>query len=256
MFNLLRNLRLNEMKDTKPSFARTTAGKYFKYAIGEIFLVVIGILIALSINNWNENQKLKVYEIKILKEIKANLKQSREEVLIAIEEDERWRTCIYKILDHLDQQKPYDKSLDQCFGSYFWSSTVQFSTSAYDELKNRGLELISNPELRRDITNMYDFKLDVIKSEVEIWDSQLLSSTIYPLHTQLFRKYFPESWQVFQDEFAKPVNYDELLTNEHFKNLLSEIISLRNYSVTINNLLEKDILNLIDSIDSELTELQ
>ena len=32
-------------------------GKYFKYAIGEIILVVIGILIAISINNWNENKK-------------------------------------------------------------------------------------------------------------------------------------------------------------------------------------------------------
>jgi hypothetical protein len=32
-------------------------GKYFKYAIGEIILVVIGILIALQINNWNEARK-------------------------------------------------------------------------------------------------------------------------------------------------------------------------------------------------------
>ena len=32
-------------------------GKYFKYAIGEIVLVVLGILIALQINNWNENRK-------------------------------------------------------------------------------------------------------------------------------------------------------------------------------------------------------
>ena len=34
--------------------------KYFKYAIGEIILVVIGILIALSINNWNEQRKIKL----------------------------------------------------------------------------------------------------------------------------------------------------------------------------------------------------
>ena len=32
-------------------------GKYFKYALGEIILVVIGILIALQINNWNEDRK-------------------------------------------------------------------------------------------------------------------------------------------------------------------------------------------------------
>jgi len=37
---------------------KNKTGKYFKYAIGEIVLVVIGILIALSINNWNENRKL------------------------------------------------------------------------------------------------------------------------------------------------------------------------------------------------------
>ncbi len=51
--------------------------KYLIYAIGEIILVVIGILIALSINNWNENQKLKKEELKLLNnleiEIESNL---------------------------------------------------------------------------------------------------------------------------------------------------------------------------------------
>ena len=38
---------------------KNKTGKYFKYAIGEIVLVVIGILIALQINNWNEDRKVK-----------------------------------------------------------------------------------------------------------------------------------------------------------------------------------------------------
>lgn len=50
-----------------------SAQKYLLYAIGEITLVVIGILIALQINNWNEGTKDRVKEIKILKEIKSNL---------------------------------------------------------------------------------------------------------------------------------------------------------------------------------------
>ena len=48
-------------------------GTYFKYAIGEIILVVIGILIALSINNWNENRKNSNEEIAILQSLDKNL---------------------------------------------------------------------------------------------------------------------------------------------------------------------------------------
>ncbi|WP_191858922.1 DUF6090 family protein [Hanstruepera ponticola] len=48
--------------------------KYFKYAIGEIVLVVIGILIALQINNWNENRKTRAVEIKLVNRLIADVK--------------------------------------------------------------------------------------------------------------------------------------------------------------------------------------
>tara|TARA_R110002124_G_scaffold109723_4_gene263141 strand:+ start:4403 stop:4585 length:183 start_codon:yes stop_codon:yes gene_type:complete len=41
----------------KTVFSKDTTGKYLKYALGKILLVVIGILIAVSINNWNEQRK-------------------------------------------------------------------------------------------------------------------------------------------------------------------------------------------------------
>ena len=47
--------------------------KYMRYAIGEIVLVVIGILIALQINNWNENRKSNTKEKNLLIELKTNL---------------------------------------------------------------------------------------------------------------------------------------------------------------------------------------
>ena len=53
--------------ETGPSSAKVSTGgktgRYFKYAIGEIILVIIGILIALQINNWNENRKFKDSEV-------------------------------------------------------------------------------------------------------------------------------------------------------------------------------------------------
>ena len=62
MINFFRKIRYNLMEQNK-------TGKYLKYAIGEIVLVVLGILIALSINNWNEGRKFQRVEVKILQEM-------------------------------------------------------------------------------------------------------------------------------------------------------------------------------------------
>ena len=54
---------------------KNKTGKYLKYAIGEIVLVVIGILIAVSINNWNEGQKKQQQKVFYLSNLQENLKQ-------------------------------------------------------------------------------------------------------------------------------------------------------------------------------------
>jgi hypothetical protein len=59
MIKFFRHIRQNLLSEGKTGKPALPAGRYLKYAIGEIVLVVIGILIALQINNWNENQKLK-----------------------------------------------------------------------------------------------------------------------------------------------------------------------------------------------------
>ena len=69
MIKFFRKKRYDLMEKNK-------TGKYFKYAIGEIILVVIGILIALSINNWNENRKDKKYLNQIFSSIEKELKES------------------------------------------------------------------------------------------------------------------------------------------------------------------------------------
>ena len=60
MINFFRKTRKKMADDNKPM-------KYMKYAIGEILLVVVGILIALSINNWNEERKNDLIEKELLR---------------------------------------------------------------------------------------------------------------------------------------------------------------------------------------------
>ena len=66
MIKFFRHIRQKLLTENKVS-------KYLLYAIGEIILVVIGILIALQINNWNEYQKQLKTEKEILKEVKVGL---------------------------------------------------------------------------------------------------------------------------------------------------------------------------------------
>ena len=68
MIKFFRYIRKDLMEQNKTS-------KYFKYAIGEIFLVVIGILIALQINNWNEKRKNENKITTVLKEIQKDLEE-------------------------------------------------------------------------------------------------------------------------------------------------------------------------------------
>ncbi|MEM1003237.1 MAG: DUF6090 family protein, partial [Bacteroidota bacterium] len=60
-------------KKTNPNDSTGQAGKYVKYAIGEIILVVVGILIAVQINNWNINLQDEEKEILYLTRLTTNL---------------------------------------------------------------------------------------------------------------------------------------------------------------------------------------
>jgi hypothetical protein len=74
MLRFFRNIR-------KKLAAENKVAKYLRYAIGEIFLVVIGILIALQINNWNENRKERLIEIKYLSNLKHDLQSDSTDLV-------------------------------------------------------------------------------------------------------------------------------------------------------------------------------
>ncbi|WP_315969378.1 DUF6090 family protein [Psychroserpens burtonensis] len=74
-------------------------GTYLKYAIGEIVLVVIGILIALSINNWNEQKKNEQTIIIALKEVQHNLLLDIEASQENVNDFMKLNTLLKKIFD-------------------------------------------------------------------------------------------------------------------------------------------------------------
>lgn len=78
MIKLFNNLRRNLLAEGKTA-------RYLKYAIGEIILVVIGILIALSINNWNEQRKQNIAEKEFTRGIKNDLEQDKQFIRMVLD---------------------------------------------------------------------------------------------------------------------------------------------------------------------------
>lgn len=229
--------------------------KYAKYAIGEIFLIVIGILLALYLNHLYTERSIKAEQIKILEEIKSNLSSSIISFERAIVSEKNYMAYNEMILDHLDHHKPYDTVLDIAFGTYFWTISANAVTGAYDYLKSKGIDLITNDQLRKEISFLFESQLLIHKNENEVWANNLQQNISYPFHVRHFRKYYPDQVASADYEYARPFNYDLLLEDGYFKSINAEIISNRKWNINSLQKTIDQIKKLIEDIDKELVLL-
>ncbi|PNQ73744.1 hypothetical protein C1T31_05260 [Hanstruepera neustonica] len=185
MIKLFRNIRKSLLSEGKTS-------KYFKYAIGEIILVVIGILIALQINNWNEQRKEKIRASNYMERIEEDLNRSisRSENLLKLNKKIlKSVTDTQKLLERgtalNDEEK---KTVDYAF-LWFPRTTYQMpSMLTYEEMKESGdLHLIENIELRNELAEFYSYLQQVesvyeklsqdIESQFSVYNYQIRAYT-------------------------------------------------------------------------------
>ena len=135
-----------------------SARKYVIYAIGEIALVVFGILIALQISNWNNERQMKQLELATLKELSTALEQDTATIHGSIESMLTSYDKTTALINHIGNKYPHSKALDSLLiGSYTFHTPTfnKFNTASFDLLKERGPDLISNRELRKKIVEHY-----------------------------------------------------------------------------------------------------
>jgi len=146
-------------------------GKYLKYAIGEIILVVIGILIALQINNWNENQKTDRWEQRFLIDLQNELKNDFSQLTKVYNVQMAKGKACRKVLELIKTIDEKDKAkLDSVYGVSQSSNPTFFpTTGVYDSGMSAGkIENIKNDSLKYTIMNLYNhfYKRMVYNGEV------------------------------------------------------------------------------------------
>ncbi len=245
MIKFFRKIRYDLIEKNKTGKPALPAGRYFKYAIGEILLVVIGILIALQINNWNENRKIQVEEIILLTNIHVDLQKTLEELESAIDFNKSTIDEIVKIEHYSKNKLPYSDELDYSFGvlPYFYASFITNST--YKSLQATGLGILKNDSLKDRIVTMYDVDLENILDYNQD-ENQNKSDIVAPFYAKNLR-YLDKS--VYD---AKPNNYEDLIKDTEFLNILSMVKRTRKRGIERYANVITPLKNLIDELNKEL----
>ena len=251
MIPFFRKIRKKMADDNRPM-------KYARYAIGEILLVVIGILIALQINNWNENRKNDNVEQETLMSLKSDLESALIQLDYKLDQNRDYRYLDSVLLDVIHYKKDIaTDSLEKLTLSHIWSPGFDPELGTLNEISSTGkMGIIKNRALRKHIStwNKYIDELEEVDGKLAHYDLQVKD----PLYSkQLPYKNIARFLINDQDENNQipksnfKWNSKALLQNKEFENMLANymIYSTIQYGRLLD--IKKNINEMISLIDDD-----
>ena len=249
MIKLFRNIRQSLLNEGKTS-------KYFEYAIGEIVLVVIGILLALQINTWNENRKQKIAEHEILISLKKELETNKSNLLFYINKYEKqYDNGIYLLsLFAKNNDTIPTLTLDKALGSIEETSTFEASDGIINSIIASGkVDIIQNKELKSLITS---FNGTVINSTQEVENIiKLLHYRLWPsIDGKINNANRVRTYEGF-GEFPKSSytsDYAWFFKSKEMEDIVSNITSWNKTTITDMNQLLQTIDKMLYLVNQEI----
>jgi len=257
MIPFFRKIRKKMADDNRPL-------KYMRYAIGEIVLVVLGILIALQINNWNEGRKNNIIEQDTLSSLKYDLESALVQLDEKLEQNRNYRYLDSTLLDIIHFKKDISMdSLESLTLSHIFSPGFDPELGTLNEILSTGkMEIIQNGTLRKHIStwNKYIDELEEVDGKLAHYDLQV-KDPLYSKHLPYknVARFFLKLQ--YNTDLMPKSNFKwdskSLLQNKEFENMLSNymIYSTVQYSRLLdikNNINEMISLIHDDIIDSSM----
>lgn len=225
--------------------SRTSVSRF----VLEIFSIFLGVTIAFLANHWNEQRKERIIERKTLKEISVELESDLGDIRNNMNGHSLGIQAV-NIFQDYNNGLPVDyDSLSIHFERLYRDYISITNTTAYETLRSRGIEIISNDQLRAAIVELYDFAYEII---------QKLEEEYYP--AQFHQNYFDDISAYYKDymqiegqriRFVKPHNGKP---DQRMLLILREIKQWRLFNLASYQQTEEKIIKLIEDIDTELNK--
>ena len=257
MIKFFRKIRYKLMNENKTS-------KYFTYALGEIILVVIGILIALQINNWNENRKERMLENQFLLNLEEDVNAQLKELDLQIDQEVAFIKTANKMLNNFrtNSRIEVDSSFSKNLLDLTARRTFKIYNPTFTELLSSGqVSLLTDPELKNTVVAYYQelmrFEKIVQNNNLYLTDQNFVPTSL-KLGNYLEKiDEYQQSDSTFIDLFTPLSVYDPKLAKIS-TNLLNESSNLL---LLINNVKMRhgsstSLLNLSINLKKETLKLQ
>ncbi len=258
MIKLFRNIRQNLLNEGKTT-------KYLKYAIGEIILVVIGILIALSINNWNEDRKSRKQEVKYLNNLRADIElelKNNDSMsnYRAVTAKAAARMLDFKTLETASDVLALEQTIQQVYARVSFIPT----NNTYKELISSGnLNYITNDSIKDNLLELDKIYVSIALFENHMYreyEEYLYNVSVFNgemLNLLNIQKTVATGILAYNEPSQIPIDttipdYNNLLKKKEYRNGLKlsamNNVGLKNYHAAMTIHLQK----LIELIDDDL----
>jgi hypothetical protein len=259
MLSIFRKIRQNLLEKNK-------IGNYFKYAIGEIFLVVIGILIAISINSWNEDRRLdnleKEYYCRLLEDAQQDLEQINQ--FIAVSQDRL--AASNKAVRLLQKENAKKVAVGEQLGQAILAIYSDFTpnNSAFEDLKSgANLNIIKDKNSIKTLNNYYKKVagyLSIIQVNATIaLERYYLENDLFEsgrVHSQMLTERFMTGME--KDVYdSMELDYEEELSdamNFHLLNTGLTFISCNARQLQLYGLIQEEVMTLIGVLEPKCME--
>jgi hypothetical protein len=184
-----------------------------RHAVRDVFLIVVGVLLALAADSWRERGQERQAEAVMLGAMHSALVADLSALELAVAGYEAAEAANLFLQRQLASSEPYADSLDALFGMVYSTGVVQPPNMApYEALKARGLQLISDEALRLQIIEVYENTYATIHRQND-FNVNVVFEVLRPYYLSHFRDLrFGQS--------ATPLDYAALKQDQYFHNML------------------------------------
>ena len=186
----------------------TLSLKWPEYLL-EILVITVGILVAFALNNWNEGRKERWKEKEPLFQIAENIKRNNTELKRSIESDQQIIASFERILTAMEHPEAYEDSAKNLFHYFERVTDPSISCSAYDALKDNGLEVVQSRAVRDEVVNLFEITYPVNEKVIDEVEIQLVKPNSSGF---IYENFFfdPETWARIPNDYNKVIRLTQL----------------------------------------------